>query len=156
MPSVLKKHPQARLVIVGDGQLLWPLKVYARYLLIEHAVRLVGDVRGQAMCELLRASDVICVPSRTSTPWWPIQAAWAAGRPVVATHQAAPALTEHDSDSVLVYPSENSLVWGIDRVFNDAELRRHLAARSAVRLDERFGWGGTAALVEEVLGVARS
>jgi glycosyltransferase involved in cell wall biosynthesis len=155
MPGVLKRHPQARLIVVGDGQLLWPLRVYARYLLIEHAVRLVGDVRDQAMAELVRAVDVVAVPSRTSTPWWPIQAAWAASRPVVATHEAAPALTEHDGDSVLVFPSENSLVWGIDRVLNDAELRRSLAEHSAVKLDRRFGWGATATLVEEVMGVER-
>ena len=67
---------------------------------------------------------MVVVPSRESTPWWPIQAGWAAARPVVATHQAAPGLLEHEQDSVLVYPSENSLVWGIERVLFDADLRR--------------------------------
>src|SRR5206468_4389386 len=96
MPAILKNHPQARLIVVGDGQLYWPLRVYTRYLLLEHAVRLVGSVEGQALNELVQAADIIAVPSRESTPWWPIQAAWASRRPVVATHEAAPTLLEHE------------------------------------------------------------
>src|SRR5262245_32591031 len=89
MPAILRHHPQARLVIVGDGQLQWPLRVYARYLLLEYAVRIVGSVVGRQLQELVAASDVVCVPSRESTPWWPILAGWAAKKPVVASHEAA-------------------------------------------------------------------
>src|SRR5262249_11897267 len=78
MPGVLKNPKQARLIVVGDGGLYWPLRVYSRYLLLEHAVRLVGHVEGQPLQELIQAADMIVVPSRESTPWWPIQAAWAA------------------------------------------------------------------------------
>ena len=49
LPAVIKNHRQVRLVIVGDGQMYWPLRVYTRYLLLEHAVRLVGSVQGQAL-----------------------------------------------------------------------------------------------------------
>jgi glycosyltransferase involved in cell wall biosynthesis len=151
MPAILRHHPQARLVLVGDGQLLWPLKVYARYLLLEYAVRFVGHVEGQPLRELIQASDVVVVPSRQSTPWWPIQAAWAARRPVVATHEAARTLTEHESDSVLIYPSENSVVWGVERVLYDAELAQTIAAAGRQKLEERFGWKALAEQIEEVL-----
>src|SRR5262249_4082523 len=43
MPAVLRNHPQARLIVVGYGDLYWPLKVYTRYLLLEHAIRLPGN-----------------------------------------------------------------------------------------------------------------
>jgi glycosyltransferase involved in cell wall biosynthesis len=151
MPAILRHHPQARLVIVGDGNMLWPLKVYARYLLLEHAVRLVGDVRDQALQDLFIASDLVVVPSRESTPWWPIQAAWAARKPVVATHDAARGLTEHEKDAVLVYPSENSVVWGVERVLYDAELRKSLGEEGRKKLEERCGWNGLAEQLEEVL-----
>jgi glycosyltransferase involved in cell wall biosynthesis len=153
MPAVLKNHPQTRLVVAGEGDLYWPLRVYTRYLLLEHAVRLVGSVEGQAACELIRAADVVVVPSRESTPWWPIHAAWAARRPVVASHVAAPGLLEHERDGVLCYPSENSLVWGIERVLFDADLRQALADNGAAKLYERFGWGSVAAQVEELMTV---
>jgi glycosyltransferase involved in cell wall biosynthesis len=156
MPALLRHHRQARLVIVGDGHLQWPLRVYARYLLLEHAVRLVGDVQGLAMEELIQASDVIVVPSRESTPWWPIQAGWAARKPVVLTHEAARGLTEHEKDSVLVYPSENSIVWGVERVLYDADLRQAIGTAGRHKLEERFGWTALAGQLEEVLAPAAS
>jgi glycogen(starch) synthase len=151
MPAILKNHAQARLIIAGDGALYWPLRVYSRYLLLDHAVRLAGSVEGQAMRELIAAVDVIVLPSREQTPWWPALAGWAAGRPVVATHSAAPALLEHEQDSVLCYPSENSIVWGVEHVLFNPELSQKLIARGHDKLDERFGWGSLAAQVEELM-----
>jgi glycosyltransferase involved in cell wall biosynthesis len=153
LPGVLKNHPQARLIVAGAGGLYWPLRVYARYLLLEHAVRLPGSVEGPAADEMIQAADVVVVPSRQDTPWWPILAAWAARRPVVATHPAAPGLLEHERDGVLVYPSENSLVWGIERVLFDADLARAIGQRGYEKLEERFGWNGVAAQVEGLMRV---
>jgi glycosyltransferase involved in cell wall biosynthesis len=153
LPGVLKNHPQTRLIVVGAGSLYWPLRVYARYLLLEHAVRLAGSVEGQALCDLIQAADMVVVPSRESTPWWPIQAAWAARRPLVVTRPAAPGLLEHEQDGVLVYPSENSLVWGIERILFDAELRETLGVKGREKLEERFGWNVVAAQLEELMTV---
>ena len=55
MPAVLKNTRQVRLVMVGDGSLFWPMRVHARYLLMEHAVVLaqwgtdvrIGEVPGE-------------------------------------------------------------------------------------------------------------
>jgi glycosyltransferase involved in cell wall biosynthesis len=154
MPPILKNHPQARLVIVGEGDLYWPLRVYTRYLLLEHAVRLVGHVSGQALAELVQAADLVVVPSRDATPWWPIQAAWAAGRPVAATHTAAPGLLEHEKDAVLFYASENSIVWGVERILYGADLAVTMAENGKKKLDERFGWNALAAQMESLTGVA--
>jgi glycosyltransferase involved in cell wall biosynthesis len=151
MPAVLKNHPQARLIIVGDGDQYWPLRVYARYLLLEHAVRLPGHVGGDAVDELIEAADVVAVPSRVATPWWPILASWAARRPVVASQDAAPGLLEHEKDSVLIYPNVSSCVWGIERVLFDADFGARIGARGREKLAERYGWGIVAAQVEELM-----
>ena len=153
MPAVLKNHPQARLIIVGEGELYWPLRVYARYLLLEHAVRIVGNVEGQPLRELVQAADIVAQPSRSATPWWSILAGWAANRPVVATHETAPGLLENERDSILCYPSENSLVWGIERILYDIALGPKLAAHGHEKLQERFGWKNMASQVENLLGV---
>jgi glycogen(starch) synthase len=154
MPAILKNHPQARLILVGEGTMYWPLRVYTRYLLLEHAVRLVGSVQGPALCELVQAADIIAVPSRQSTPWWPFLAAWAARRPVVATHDASVAILENEQDSILCYPSENSCVWGIERFLYDAELGKRLADKGHDKLQERFGWKNIAEQVASLLGTA--
>jgi glycosyltransferase involved in cell wall biosynthesis len=72
---------------------------------------------------------------------------------VVATHTTAPGLLEHEHDGVLVYPSENSLVWGIERVLFDTELGQAMGRQGSAKLEERFGWNPVAAQVEELLGV---
>jgi glycosyltransferase involved in cell wall biosynthesis len=154
MPAILRNHPQARLVLVGDGAQYWTLRVYSRYLLLDHAIRFPGSVVGQPMHELVEAADIIALPSRDTTPWWPIQAAWAAQRPVAATHHAAPALLEHEHDSLLVYPVEQSLVWGIERILFDAELRSTLGQNGREKLEERFGWNNVAEQIEELMGVS--
>jgi glycosyltransferase involved in cell wall biosynthesis len=153
MPALLRNHPQTRLILVGDGATYWTLRVYSRYLLLDHAIRFPGSVVGQPMHELIASADIIAVPSRESTPWWPIQAAWAAGRPVVATHQAAPGLLEHERDSVLVYPAEQSLVWGIERILYDGDLCTTLAQKGRSKLEERFGWNTVAEQIEDLMGV---
>jgi glycosyltransferase involved in cell wall biosynthesis len=153
MPAILRNHPQARLLLVGDGALYWTMRVYSRYLLLDHAIRFPGSVVGQPMHELVEAADIIALPSRDSTPWWPIQAAWAAQRPVVATHKAAPALLEHEHDSLLVYPVEQSLVWGIERLLYDADLCVALGQKGREKLEERFGWNNVAEQIEELMGI---
>jgi glycosyltransferase involved in cell wall biosynthesis len=144
MPAVLRKHPQARLVIVGAGDLYWTLRVYTRYLLLDHAIRFPGNIEGQPLQELVQAADIVAVPSRESTPWWPIQAAWAAGRPVVATAEAASGLIEHEQDSVVVFPEPASCAWGIDRVLSDSEVRSNIMRSGRSKLEQRLGWGGIA------------
>jgi glycosyltransferase involved in cell wall biosynthesis len=156
MPAVLKNHPQARLVLAGGGPHYWRLRVFTRYMLLEHAVRLPGPIEGQEVRELIQAADVVVVPSREPTPWWPFLAAWAARRPVVATHNAAPGLLEHEQNSVLTYPSENSLVWGIERVLYDPELGRTLGQKGNEQLEERFGWSRVAVQIEELLAAQQA
>ena len=138
---------------LGDGPLYWTLRVYSRYLLLDHAIRFPGSIVNQPMHELIAAADIIAVPSRDATPWWPIQAAWAARRPLVATHKAAPGLLEHERDSLLVYPAEQSIVWGVERLLFDAELGEALGQKGHAKLEERFGWNNVAEQIEELMGV---
>jgi glycosyltransferase involved in cell wall biosynthesis len=156
MPAILKNHKHAHLIVAGDGPLFWPLRVYARYLLLESRVRLPGSVEGQALRELIAAADLVVVPSREATPWWPILAAWAADRPVAATHDAAAGLVEHEGNAVLFYPNENSCVWGVERLLFDADLGRQLAQAGAHKLEERFGWNSVAMHIEELMGVRQA
>jgi glycosyltransferase involved in cell wall biosynthesis len=152
MPAILKNHTQVRLVIVGGGQDYWPLRVYSRYLLLDHAIRFAGDLQGRALFDLIQAADIVAVPSRESTPWWPIFAAWAARRPIVATHDAAPGLIEHEQDGVLVYPSEPSLVWGVERLLFDRDQMGKVGDAGHKKLLDRFGDGVIATQITRLMG----
>jgi glycosyltransferase involved in cell wall biosynthesis len=151
---VLKNHKQARFLFAGEGTLTWPLRVHARYLLLEHAVRLPGSIEGQPLRELIQAADIIAVPSREQTEWWPVLAAWASRRPVLASHEMATGLgLQHGRDSVLIYPNPASCVWGVEYLLSNADNLKALAARGRQRLEQDFGWGRVAAKIEELMGV---
>ena len=110
MPALLKGHAQARLVVVGDGPLLWPLRVMSRYMLLDYAVRVTGHIGGREVRELVAAADIMAVPSRASTEDWQILSAWSARRPVVAARVAADGLCREGEDSLLIEP-EAALCW---------------------------------------------
>ncbi|MFH0939762.1 MAG: glycosyltransferase family 4 protein [Planctomycetota bacterium] len=153
LPAVLKNHKQARFAFVGDGALQWPLRVHARYLLLEHAVRILGHLSGQPLYELIHACDMIAVPSRDLTSEWPILAGWAASKPVFATHNATKSLIKHDHNGILVYPSENSCVWGIERILNNTELRFQLGRNGHQKLQECYGTPSVVEQLRELMGV---
>jgi glycosyltransferase involved in cell wall biosynthesis len=153
MPMILKHIGQARCIMVGDGDLLWPLRVHSRYLLLDHAVRLTGHLADQALYELLHAVDVVAVPSTQATPWWPIEAAWAASRPVVATQEAAPPLLEHEHNCVLVEPNEQDLAVGIRCVLSDPEFGRAIACQGKAKLEQRYNENKVIAQIEEAIGI---
>jgi glycosyltransferase involved in cell wall biosynthesis len=156
LPPVLKNDSRLKLVLVGDGVDSWPMRVYSRYLLLDHAVRHLGHVEGRPLYELIQAADMIVVPSREPTPWWPILAGWAAGKPIAASHDAAPGLLEHERDSVLFYASVPSCVWVIERILYDAGLRRTIAENGQEKLRQRFGWPAVAACLAEEATIVKS
>lgn len=145
MPALLRNHGHMRAVFVGDGDLCWPVRVQARYMLIEHAVRLLGHREGRELHELIAAADIVVIPSRERTEDWLLLAAWAAKRPVVATHATAGGLSTHEDNAALVYPNPGSCVWGVERVLYDPDLAHKLGERGRTTLEHRFGWPRVAA-----------
>jgi len=139
MPPILKNHPQTRLVIVGDGPMIWPLRVMSRYMLLDYAVRIVGHVGGREVRELIAAADIMAVPSRSKTEDWQILSGWSAQRPVVATYAVAEELCRHEQDSVLIYPNPGSCVWGVERVLHDPDFGRGIGQRGYARVVSEFG-----------------
>jgi len=152
MPAILRSHAQARCIFIGDGELVWPLRINSRYLLLDYAVRLVGHLDGQALRELVYASDIVVVPSRKPTPWWPIEAAWAANRPVLATPEAAPALIVPDQNAAVVNADEASLAAGVDRILRNPEFARAIASEGRAKLEERYSITKVVARIHEVMG----
>jgi glycosyltransferase involved in cell wall biosynthesis len=156
MPAILRRHPQARCVFVGDGDLLWPLRVYARYLLLDYAVRIVGHVEGQALHELIQAADAVAVPSRESTPWWPILAGWGAQRPVIASRQAATPLLQDERDGLLFESNEQSCAEAVMRLLDEPQLARTIADGGKDKLEDRRSWNIAATQIEEFMRVQHS
>ncbi len=147
---VLRRRPEARFVITGDGPLRRELEARAREGGLEGRVVFAGfrsDVD-----RLLPAFDVFCLSSHLEGLGTSLLDAMAFGLPIVAT--AAGGIPEAVEDGVtgLVVPVRNpvALAQGLLELLDDPERRRRLGASGRRRFRERF----TAdRMVEETLRV---
>ncbi len=149
--AILKRNKQTRFVFVGDGPLFWTLRIYARYLNLDHAVRIAGILDGEAINELIEACDIVIAPSRKPTERWPILAGWSAGKAVIASHEAAGGLIEHEQNGVLIYPLPDSCSWGVDRIFSDPYLWARAKENGRAKVTAEFGENALAEQLEKAV-----
>lgn len=144
IPAVIKRHPEARFMFIGDGEQLWPLRVHAHYLLLEYVTRIPGHLAGKDLFELIQSCDIVCLPGRERITEWPVLAAWAAGKAVVVSSEAAPAICRHESDCLVVKPDAFDLAGVLGRLLGDFTLVRKLASNGHERITNEWGWNNCA------------
>jgi glycosyltransferase involved in cell wall biosynthesis len=153
-PRVLARHPRARFLIVGDGDLRAALEEQARRLGIERSVVFAGhrtDVPA-----LLGAIDVLCISSTYEGTPLALFEALAAGKAVVSTAvDGCREVLEQGHTGLLVPPRDPAaLADALLRGLEDGELRARLSrnARAAsARYDVRACVEQIQALYDEVL-----
>jgi glycosyltransferase involved in cell wall biosynthesis len=127
---VLPRRPEARLLVVGDGDRAAPLREQAIALGIAGQTLFAGhrtDVR-----ELLGVLDVFCISSLYEGTPLALFEAMAAGKAIVSTSVdgCREVLTEGET-GLLVPPADApALAAALERVLSDAPLRSRLAARA--------------------------
>ena len=85
VPGILQQHPDAKVVLVGDGDMRPYLDHRANEAGISHAVRFLGALPPNGrIVNLCKSADVVCLPSRNEPFGIVVLEAWAAGRPVIA------------------------------------------------------------------------
>jgi glycosyltransferase involved in cell wall biosynthesis len=163
-PQVLSRHPDARLLVVGDGPLRAEMEALARHLDLAGHVRFVG---GQSPEELRRSylsSRLFVVPSVVArsgdTEGLPVALleAMAAGRPVVATSVGGiPEIVIPSRTGLLVEPgSPTALAAAVNELLDSPAKadRMGKVARRWVR--RRFDWRRVAAGYASLLTQAAS
>jgi glycosyltransferase involved in cell wall biosynthesis len=103
-----ERVPEARLVLVGDGEQRPALEAQAGRLGIADAVSFEGGRPHGAMPEYYRAADVFCLPSLYEGFPLAILEAMAAGLPVVATAVAGVPEAVADGTTGRVVPAEDA------------------------------------------------
>jgi len=131
-PALLARDPDARFLIVGDGDLSAPLRQQAQDLGIGESVVFTGhrsDVR-----ELLGAIDVVCMPSLYEGTPLALFEAMAAGRAIVASAVDGCAEILLDGKTGLLVPPRDpaALSQALDRVLAGPALRGTLGAAARV------------------------
>jgi glycosyltransferase involved in cell wall biosynthesis len=135
---MLRARADARLVIVGDGPERGALDLLSRDLGIEERVTLVGmreDVE-----RVMRAADLLVLSSRTEAFPNVILEGMATGLPVVTTDVGSVREMVEEGRNALIVERDNeaALRGAIERMAEDAEMRRAFGRRGRDIVDARF------------------
>jgi len=135
---VLRRLPDARLLLVGDGPERCPLEQLAAKLLPADCVRFAG--RQASPERFLKSMDVMALTSRSEGMPLAVLEAWAAGTPVVATRVGGiPELIADGETGLLVdFGNVDRLAASIERLLLDRMLAARIAAAAAKQADERY------------------
>lgn len=146
MPAVLAKHPEARLLLVGDetvhvgGGEKQRLEDEIAHLGIAGKVKFLGDQRGAEQARVLNSFDVFLSPSHFETCSTSMMMAELCAIPVIGTNAGGtPAQLGFGKYGTLVAPKDHaSLAEGIIRVLDDMEGMRNKARENLPGALERY------------------
>jgi glycosyltransferase involved in cell wall biosynthesis len=135
---VVRQLPDARFVILGEGELREHLEKQVHEHHLEKHVRLPGfrtDVLG-----CIKGLDLFVMSSVTEGLGTSLLDAMAASRPIVATKAGGiPEIVEEGVNGLLVPPRDHlALAEAIVRALKDEALRRRLGDAGFARVNERF------------------
>lgn len=134
-PAILRAEPRAFLLVVGDGDLMEPLRQQARALGIAERVRFAGHRTD--VPDLLGAIDVLAIPSLYEGTPLALFEAMAAGKAIVSSAVDGCAEVLEEGRTALLVPPRDApaLAAAIGSLLADSEGRGALseAARAASR-----------------------
>jgi glycosyltransferase involved in cell wall biosynthesis len=155
---VVREIPDARFVILGEGELREALERQVKEHHLEKHVLLPGfrtDVLG-----CIKAFDVFAMSSVTEGLGTSLLDAMACGRAIVATHAGGiPEVVDDGVTGLLVPPRDHAaMAQAIVRVLKDDALRARMGAAGFARVNERFTVDqmieGTAAAYARIVATA--
>jgi glycosyltransferase involved in cell wall biosynthesis len=151
IPMVLRYHPNAKFVITGEGDMRGHVERRAHQIGVAHACRFYGVLQRQELIDLYKAVDCVCVPSRNEPFGLVVLEAWAAGKPVVATHHGGPSeFVWHDVTGFKIWPNPESVAWGIGSLFANFDHARWMGENGRKAAETAFSWD---TIADQTLGV---
>ncbi len=144
IPIILKKIPQIKFNIIGDGNQKEYLLNFSRKLNIKNKVNFIGTVSHNNLFPYYSQADILVMPSLSEGhSLVPIESL-ACGTPVIATKIGGIIETVIDDYNGLLVEAKNSeaIALAVIKIFSDKDLLKRLSknARSSI---EKFSWENT-------------
>jgi glycosyltransferase involved in cell wall biosynthesis len=132
-PQVLREFPEARFVIVGDGQLREALEALARKLNLDGKLHFAGFISEVAVA--LAAMDIYVMASLTEGFPFALAEAMAAGKTVAVTNAGGmKEMVQHEENGLLVPPANSSaLSIALVRLLKNPTLCQHFGQAARQR-----------------------
>ncbi len=140
MPEILRRCPEARYVVAGDGNYRAALEELAVKLGVAGRVEFRGELTSEALCRAYQDADVFVLPSQTEGFGIVYLEAMYSELPVVAARAGgAQNVVEDGVTGILVPPEdEKSLVSAASALLLLPEERRKLGAAGRKRVEEQY------------------
>jgi glycosyltransferase involved in cell wall biosynthesis len=149
VPGLLRHHPGAKFVFVGDGHMRGELERRSHQLGVSHATRFLGSRTGGELDDLFKACDTVCLPSRNEPFGISALEGWAAGKPVVASQNGGPReFIWHNVTGLKVDATADSIGWGIGTLFTNFEWGRWMGGNGRRAAETAFTWDKVAEQTE--------
>lgn len=155
-PAVLRVHPEARLVIAGDGPLAARLRDRVRALDLQAAVELLGAVDHARIAPLMRRCALLAAPSDGEPYGMTVLEAMSTGRAVIVGANGSPGyLIDGDHGGRSVPPGDvAALAGGLTELLGDHALLGAIGARNRARIEREFAHDAVLDRLEVVLSTA--
>jgi glycosyltransferase involved in cell wall biosynthesis len=152
IPTIVKHHPNAKFVIVGEGWSREYLETLAHSSVHEQKITFTGFIPDAELIALMHSADVLVVPSIYEPFGIVALEGMASGVPVVASQVGGLAeIIEHDRTGVLVYPRKPaSVAWGIDKVLSNPDHAKWLTQNAQEEIKKTYSWESVAIRTVEV------
>ena len=142
-PQVAARRPDARLVIIGDGDERERLERMVKELGLEDSVWFTGAVRQEKVLQYLQAADIFISVNDLSNAGNPLMEAAACGKAIVTLNNGSTGRLICDGvNGLLLQPDDDAgLAQALARLMEDGDLRQRLqrAARQFA-LDNFWSW----------------
>lgn len=150
IPRILQRV-DAKFVIVGEGYLKEQLLARVEELGVTHKTFISGFLDTSTVKHLFRTADVCVVPSLYEPFGIVALEAMAAKSTLVTTGSGGLGeIVEHDKHGVVVYPSAESIAWGVTRVLVDPAYADRLRQAAYERVTSAYRWDNIASTTLEV------
>lgn len=137
MSKVRAAHPEARLILAGDGACRAELQMLAIKLQQSEAVLFPGFV--DDVTQVYVALDAFAFPSEFEGLGTALQAGMAYGLPCISTKRGALGeVVDHERTALVVAPEAGEIAIAMLRLLNDKDLRRRLGSSGRREVEERF------------------
>jgi 1,2-diacylglycerol 3-alpha-glucosyltransferase len=130
---VLRRHPEVRLDIVGDGPMMATLVDLARQRSLERQVRFLGWLHGEALARRVALSDICVSASLTENQPMALLESLASGVPVVALAAAGvPEIIQDGCNGYLIAPVDATGAFArrLEQLIVDPAVRTAMSQRA--------------------------
>lgn len=140
--KIVKNIPDAKLIIIGKGQLRNHIISFIDKNNLGKSIMLIGRVEDEDLPKFYAASDLVVLPSLLEGFGIVLIEAMACGKPCVATRAGGPEDILIDAETGFIVPpaDSSSLYHAIHILLTNNKLSRDFAVASRKRIEKNFTW----------------